>query len=327
VLLAVGLLACTPAWDADEWARTRPELSGTELGHLGEATPYVVAVGDELIFFWCRWSGSEPVTVSFPRHAGPGRRALLQRALDAWEEAVPGLAFVEEPSQPRLVLSFDESGPEGARASAPCKLEAPLPREGRLQAELFQADVTLRRSEGDAWGRPVALGDAELLGSALHEIGHALGLQGHARRGNSALSRDVDRVRLAGRRVLEGGALDEPAVRALYALPSGTVIERRPLAAGTTDRLDTALGRVRRVVLIASLGDRATRLWTPASSEVEYWIMDSLELFHRKREFHGYVERDLSRAQPTEGSISRALASRFAAGAASPRVFSTWESQ
>ena len=251
----------------------------------------MLAARDELIFFWCRWPLERPLAVALPDGANEEETALLRRALEAWERAVPGLAFVDSRQAPDIAIRFDESGPEGARASADCAVDAPLPLSGPLPARLVRAEVSLRRGERDAWGRPIRLSEAELLGSVLHEIGHALGVQGHTRLGDSALSRNVDQVRRVGRRVAAGRRLEEAAVAAVYALPSGTLVERRTLAPGTTAAIDVALDSARPGSVELRLGDRFARIRVRASPEVEWWLKDPAEVFKKLVEFEGLLER------------------------------------
>lgn len=280
-LAGLALGGCTAAtWDAGALGERRAELAGRSVGRLGDATPYVMAAHGTLTFFLCRFESAAPLGVSLPPDASPDERRLVLRALDAWEQAVPGLRFAPDAKPAAIRLRFQSDGPEGARTAAVCGVEPSRAPDGEggadvLRARLRSAEVMLRRVEGDAWGRPVALSDAEILGSLLHELGHALGLQGHARRGPSVLVRDVDRVRRIGRRVLEGGALREDAMRALYALPSGVVTERRALAPGATDRIDALARRALRAglaVLWVRVGDGSAWLAWGGDPDFEYFL-------------------------------------------------------
>jgi len=342
----LALAGCAATWDAEALAARRPELAERPLGRLGDATPYLWAARDTLTLFLCRFPGDAPLRVALPADASDAERALLVRALRAWEAVVPGLRLVPVTSgegaagaAPAAIrIRFREAGPEGARTAAECAVEPPGAQAGAvLDARLVAADVVLRRAEGDAWGRPVPLSEAELLGSALHELGHALGLQGHARRGPSVLVRDVDAVRRAGRRVGRGEPLREDAMAALYALPSGLVIERRALAPGATRRIDAAAARARaagREGARVRVGDGSVRIaWGPEPT-FEYYLRDPVQLIRGEAEFSesllppappppGARRDGRGAAQPMSGSISRALARRFAEGAVSPSAFST----
>ena len=330
-IAAATALACTATWDAEGWARAHPELTGRPLGRLGDATPYLIAADDALHLFLCRWPLDGPLAVALPSDASPAERALLARALAAWEDAVPGLRFAPgaRGQDAPLRLRFAAGEREGARTSATCRVRAPLAGAGPLDAALVAAEVALRRSEGDAWGRSVPLSDAELLGSAVHELGHALGLQGHARRGPSVLVREPAAVRRVGERLLAGGVLREDAAAALHALPSGTRVGRRALAPGATAGVDALARRARargREVLWLQLGDRALRVAWGSEPELVYYLSDPAQLASGSSDFSESLwlpAAPVGAGQPTSGSSSRAFASRFAAGAGSPSDFST----
>src|SRR5262249_32099045 len=100
----------------------------------------------------------------------------------------------------------------------------------------------------EARGKPVELGVNQLLGSATHELGHALGLQGHAQTGKSIMVRETFSIEKVAERLNDEKKpkpLQEPAMQALYSLPSGTVIERRPLAPGAAKQGDEVARRAR----------------------------------------------------------------------------------
>ena len=103
----------------------------------------------------------------------------------------------------------------------------------------------------------MARDDPRLAGTALHELGHALGFQGHASRGRTVMVRATDAVRLAGERVMAGKAFDDAAVGALYAVPSGSVVGRLPLAKQRTSSVD------RLIAIGGRRGNRPTRTAPP----------------------------------------------------------------
>jgi hypothetical protein len=147
----------------------------------------------------------------------------------------------------------------GATTVADCKLDlGEGGRSGPLAAKLVFASIHLRVESADPIGRPVSLSTEELAGAALHELGHALGFQGHVRMGESAMRYQVDAIRRAGRRVLAGEPLRDETLRALYSVPSGVVVGRSPLPPGHTEPVDRLLALARTGALsepIARIGD------------------------------------------------------------------------
>ena len=89
--------------------------------------------------------------------------------------------------------------------------------------------------------------------------------------------RNVEQVRAIGRRVLRGERLEAPTLRALYALPSGTLLLRQALPSGRTaevDRLaELAAGSGYRGPYVR-VGSRAGRLeWRqPGGRLVSVWL-------------------------------------------------------
>jgi hypothetical protein len=148
---------------------------------------------------------------------------------------------------------------------ADCGLARTLPDASVrvLPARIVHASIVLERGGRDNLGRPLAHTREEFVGGALHELGHALGFQGHARRGDTVMDRSVDEVRRAGRRLLEKGAFRDDTLRALYAVPSGTVVRRISLTPAQTrpvDRLFEIAERRGFVGPLLRVGDRDARI-------------------------------------------------------------------
>jgi len=161
---------------------------------------------------------------------------LLERALKSWEEAGLGLRFRRvEAAAARIRIRFaEDSGagwqPDGigdtvtdcavgrAFDAAPAALE--------VEAEMRFASIVLRRHDVDMLGRAHGLLEAELLGAAIHELGHALGFAGHVASGGSIMLPSPETVRAVGRRVLAGARFEDATLTALYSIPSGSVVGR-----------------------------------------------------------------------------------------------------
>lgn len=278
VLVGGGVaLACGGGWDVEALEARYPSLAAAGSHRLGDATPYLLPLDDELTLFLCRWRAEFPLRVALPSAATPAERALLERALSAWESAVAGLAFERVASASDAEIEIHFGTPDSRRSAetgADCAVDLEVAWGGAvLAAHLVAAHVALRRSETDWRGREIALNEEELLGSALHEMGHALGFQGHARRGRTIMVRSVDDVRLAARRLLAGEPFRDAAVAALYRVPSGSVVGRRALPAGRTDPLDRLRSTARAIRLagpVVRVGDRGARIAWHGASGVPY---------------------------------------------------------
>src|SRR5262245_341605 len=70
-----------PAWNAERWASTRPELTGRTIGRFGDVNPYLLASEGELVFFVCHWPLDAALRVSMPPDANPDERRILDKAL------------------------------------------------------------------------------------------------------------------------------------------------------------------------------------------------------------------------------------------------------
>jgi Matrixin len=266
---AVVWLACGGggAWDVAALAAQNPALGREAARRLGEATPYLLPLHGQLTLFLCRWRLTDPLLVSLPSDASPRERALLDRALRAWQQALPELRFEQvlagAPAQ--LEIRFDADDPSRtATTAAECGVAVGAQGQpAQLDAGLVKAHVALRRAALDWRDDVQLLSDEELLGSALHELGHALGYQGHARHGLTVMLRSVDDVRRAGRRLLAGAPFADMALAALYSVPSGSVVGRLQLGAARTgelDRLAALAQRGRFAGPYVRVGDESARI-------------------------------------------------------------------
>lgn len=294
IVCSAALALCAgcaePAWHAEAWANTRPELTGRSIGAFGDVTPYAIAAEGELVFFVCHWPLGAPLRVSLPPDANADERALFDKALRAWEAVIPGLRFAVVEGSAPIRLRFRETGPEGARTAADCEVTPPLAGEA-LRARLVSAQIDLRRAERDPWGKVVELAKNQVLGTITHELGHALGLQGHAQRGKTVMVRETYSIEQIGAKLADEKKpkpLVEPAMQALYSLPTGTVIERRRLADGATAAVDAiaARGRARggdRITV--RVGDRTAAVRWGSGPDLVYYLRDPAELLEGEREF------------------------------------------
>jgi hypothetical protein len=250
VLLAPAFaLACAPdLWNADLLEQRYPALGAISQHRLGDTTPYLLPADGGIAFFLCRWSTEAPISVSLPSDASEEERRGLEAVMRAWEGAGLGVRFATgAPPGAGIEVRFIEPD-AGATATsyaantiADCAVEpeAVEDREASvLPAQLVFASIFMWRGGFDMLGRPVPHSQAEFIGSALHEFGHALGFQGHAKLGRSIMVREHDVVRRAGARLLAGKAFGDQTLRALYSVPSGTVIKRVPAPAHRTEPVD-----------------------------------------------------------------------------------------
>jgi hypothetical protein len=262
--VCLALAACA-AWDADALAARYPVLRELEEQRLGDATPYALAVAGELIWFLCRFDPAESIRVSLPEDASKAELERLRLALRAWEQAL-GVRFAEEtPAQIEVSFAPDDAA-FAASTEAECRVEraAEAADAGeRLSARLAYSKVELRRAGLDMRNHRIALDEAEQLGAILHELGHALGFQGHAEFGDTVMVRSVDAVRAVGRDVLAGDAFRDDTVAALYRVDSGVVVARTALASARTapiDRLAALAAREGDGSLLVRTGDRTGRV-------------------------------------------------------------------
>ncbi|MCG8589094.1 MAG: matrixin family metalloprotease [Proteobacteria bacterium] len=259
-------------WDPQHLAPHAAALEAWPGQRLADARPYPALFRTGVALFLCRWATPATLRVSLPPDADAGERRVLERALAAWEASGLGLRFTPTDGPAELEIRF-AAEPEDGRAVrsgdtvADCGWEtgSALQEPGeRVPAELRFASIVLQRANPDTLGRPVPLSDVELFGAALHEIGHALGFQGHVAGRRSVMTREVDQVRRTARRVWSGDAFRDPSLGALYAVPSGWVVGRRTLDPASAGRALALAERLEAADVrgpFARVGDRSARLW------------------------------------------------------------------
>ncbi|MFQ5417255.1 MAG: hypothetical protein ACE5FL_09440 [Myxococcota bacterium] len=247
--LATGCLAvaCTSGpWDVAALTLRHPELAEISSHRLGDLTPYLLPTGDTLLFFLCHWPAGAAIPVSLPGDASDEERSGLAAVMRAWEGAGLGIRFTTgAPPGAGIDVTFidPEGGTTGGYAAntiTDCAVDpGTLDRDpgGRLRAQLVTASIHVWRGGYDNVGRKVPHSNAEFLGSALHEFGHALGYQGHANVGRTVMVREIDSVRWAGQALLKDKPFEDATLRALYAIPSGTIVKRVPIDEARTRRV------------------------------------------------------------------------------------------
>jgi hypothetical protein len=204
--------------------------------------PYVWASAGQVELLTCRWVGDAPIGVAL----APGASAAEERALDAALASLtgvgPGVRFVRvgEGAGSIHVRFVDapvaraDDTPGTGRTIADCRLFA-----SGARATLVAAEIELARGTPPDWrGRSRALTAEERVGALLHELAHALGVAGHAARGDELLAAAPEAARRAGRHALAGEQLASPALAALYARPSGDALAEQPVEAWRTQDLD-----------------------------------------------------------------------------------------
>lgn len=268
VVAVVVTLACAdPVVDLEGLGASHPELAGLDGHRLADVRPYYLPVDGSLVLFLCRWPDGASIPVELPADADEDEQRKLSAALDAWQGAGLGVRF--EPTRAGLggvgieIRLRDGMLAYSANTVVDCGVEA----EGVVAgADPLPARVVFASIH-------VARGDPRMTGTLLHELGHALGFQGHprspkrtrgrARGPRTIMSRDTDAVRLAGERALAGKPFSDPTLSALYAVPTGTVLKRLTLRREDTEPVDRMLALGRRLELVGPLlrvGDEEGRI-------------------------------------------------------------------
>ncbi len=287
-VLFAAASGCTPGrggWDTEALRERYPQTASQRGQRLGDAAPYFVPVEGGLLLFLCHWDPRVTVAYSLPLDASAEEAVLIEAAVQAWEDAGLGLQFERSPrAEAVLRLDFSAPGSDGTPAGAAttatdCAVALGPQVEDdseQIGARLVRARIRLRRSNTDIVGREVELSPAELVGAVIHELGHALGFPNHVSDDSSVMSRSVDRVRREGRRLQKGGRFSDPTLRALYRVPSGTVVGFLPLG---SEQL-RPLSELKRKAQAADwagpyvrVGDRSARIWWLNPTNQSYGFM------------------------------------------------------
>jgi hypothetical protein len=232
----------------DDLVERFPKLQSIDGQRLADANPYPLPLAGHLTFFHCHWPSEQPISVVLPSDASADERRALEAALHAWQGAGLGLRFAEGlNAEEGIDIGFvggtvdTAAGQDTANTVVDCRI-ARASRQGGGSVEgavLVRARIRIARiTNQDTQGHQRPLTAAELAGTALHELGHALGFQGHARQGDTVMVRETERIARAGKDLLAGGGLRDPSLRALYALPSGAVVASAPVDRCRTDLVD-----------------------------------------------------------------------------------------
>jgi len=243
------------------------DLSALEAGHpalralrphpLGETRPYALPLDASLALFLCRWPTPATLGVAFEGEPDAAQEAALAAALRAWEGAGLGVSFERVGARAEAAIRVrvrDDWITSQADTIADCAVAgAPAPGAERVPgARLVAASIHVARA------------DPHLRETLLHELGHALGFQGHAARGRTLMLARESEVLARARQVSDAQPLDDAALRALYAVPAGAIVARVPLAAAQTrpsDRL-AALAAARGLPgPFVRVGDRGGLVW------------------------------------------------------------------
>jgi hypothetical protein len=253
---AAALAACAgDTVDVTALEARYPQLRALSPHRLGEARPYALALGGELVLFLCRWPSDTPIRVSLEGERDARQQQALTAALRGWEGAGLGVRFEQVEGYGALrVRVRDDLVTSQANSVADCAIEGSAPPgAGELPgARLVRASIHIARD------------DPNPRLTLLHELGHALGFQGHVPRGSTLMLSSHAAVVARARRVTESSPVEDVALRALYALPSGAIVARIAVSRSQTlpaDRLDAVAAERGLAGPFARMGDREGLLW------------------------------------------------------------------
>lgn len=254
--LAAALVACAgDTIDVTGLEARHPKLRALSPHRLGESRPYALALDGELVLFLCRWPVGAPIPVSLDGEGDERQQEALAAALRGWEGAGLGVRFVraEGAGAIRVRVRADIVTSQ-ANTVADCAIDGAPPHgaDALPGARLVGASIHLARD------------DPSPRLTLLHELGHALGFQGHVPNGSTLMLSSHAAVVARARRVTESSPVEDVALRALYALPSGAIVARIAVSPSQTfpaDRLRAVAAERGLAGPFARMGDREGLLW------------------------------------------------------------------
>lgn len=262
-----------------------PALAAVDGQHLDEGTPYFWPRDGMLVLFFCRWPDGAEIPVALPPEATPDELRGFEAALRAWESAGLGVRFRTVPSgQEQLTIQLVDESVETALGMGvgSSVVDCRLSRDpggagaGPMPGEITNALVRVaRRTPKDFRRRDKILTPEQQAGIVLHELGHALGFQGHVSSGDTAMVLSRDDVTQRGKALLRGERLRDPTVQALYTLPEGAIYRRVPVGAARTepvDRLAAVAARRSFRGPYVRVGDRDGRVFWRDEAGEEYGV-------------------------------------------------------
>lgn len=232
-LAGLGCGVGTGGWKGKELSAQTVEWQEVKGQHLLDvlATPSIGPRRVDLLL--CRWQTGVPIRVAWPANATERERVAFERARVAWSSVVEGLELVDAENDAEtdirvaIVGADDPLAPSGtADTVTDCVVDAGASAlaDPAERGRIVGASIVMRRENVDWAGATSPMSDDELLGTVLHELGHALGIAGHLGgwRARSVMSAELSAVRRVARRVAKGGKLEAPTMLALYTVPLGT---------------------------------------------------------------------------------------------------------
>jgi hypothetical protein len=235
--VALVLLGCpTPmgGWDLARLLREEPGLAGFETTGLGDLVPYPAPGADGIRLVACRWPARTPITVRLHLEGERmewARRALtsLSRGLASVDFEIVAMPLDRDPkASPTVGIdvieigSVVDGGPVGVGDTL---VSCHVAKSGAEEfGTLTRAEIRMRARVVDQLDELVPILPEEWTGALMHEIGHALGFQGHPRGGGSVLALDQDRLRRAGRLALAGDDWRDELLEAFYRLEVGRLL-------------------------------------------------------------------------------------------------------
>lgn len=263
-----------------------PGVTAVRGQFLDYTTPYVWPRSGQVTYFLCRWPTNQPITVALSSDASPKEAEAIEAALRAWEDAGLGVRFQRvAPGAEQITIGFEDESVETATGDGvgitivDCRLASGAEDGDPMAAALSRAWVRIARRTPKLRGEDQPLTPTQIAGVTLHELGHALGFQGHVYSGNTAMVRSGPDVSKRGAAVMRGDRVNDPTLEALYNAPPGAVVRRVAVEPARTEAIDRLAEAAQERGLqgpVVRVGDRDGRvLWRDvAGNEYAVTVVD-----------------------------------------------------